>query len=67
MRRLHDHLQQHVRALRVSENYDIDTYLTAAIELKLDESTLLEWNRHSSKCEMTPPIDELLDFLDAQA
>ena len=62
MRRLHDHLQQHIRALRVSGDYDLDSYLTAAIELKLDENTMLKWNEHCSKCERTPPIDELLDF-----
>ena len=31
LRRLHDHLQQHIRALRISRNYDLDTYLTAAL------------------------------------
>ena len=38
--RLHDHLQQHIRALKVSGDYNIETYLTAAIELKLDETML---------------------------
>ena len=67
LRRLHDHLQQHVRALRVSGEYDLDSYITATMELKLDDNTLLKWNEHSSKCERTPPIDEFLGFLDILA
>ena len=35
--------------------------------MKLDENIMLKWNKHSSKCERTPPIDELLEFLDLQA
>ena len=66
-RQLHDHLQQHIRALKVLGEYDIETYLTAAIKLKLDEGTKLRWIEHSSKCETTPPCKELLEFLDVQA
>ena len=65
--RLHDHLQQHIRVLKVSVDYNIETYLTAAIELKLDEDTKLRWTEHSSKCEKTPPCEEMLEFLDVQA
>ena len=67
LRRLHDLLQQHIRALKASDEYNIGTYLTAAIELKLDESTKLRWTEHSSKYERTPPCEELLEFLDMQA
>ena len=67
LRRLHDHLSQHIRALKASEDYDIDTYLTAAIEMKLDEGTKLLWTQHSSKSEKTPPCEEILEFLDTQA
>ena len=67
MCRLHDHLQQHIRALKVSGDYSIDTYLTVATELKLYEDTRLRWTEHSSKCEKTPPCKELLEFLDVQA
>ena len=41
LRGLHDLLSQHIRALKASEDYTIETYLTAAIELKLDEGTKL--------------------------
>ena len=67
MRRLHDHLQQHIRVLKVSGDYNIKTYLTAAIELKLDEDTKLGWTEHSSKYEKTPLCVELLEFLEINA
>ena len=67
LRPLHDLLQQHIRALKASEEYKIETYLTAAIELKLDESTKLRCTEHSSKCQKTLPCEELLEFLDIQA
>ena len=60
LRRMYDHRQQHIRALKFSGVYNIETYLTAAIELKLDENTKLRWTEHSSKCEKTPPREELL-------
>ena len=68
-RQLHDHLQQHIRALKVSVDYNVhvETYLTAAIELKLDENTKLRWAEHSSKCEKTPLCQQLLESLDIQA
>ena len=41
LRPVHDLLSQHIRALTASEGYNIETYLTAAIELKLVEVTKL--------------------------
>ena len=61
------YLQQHIRALKVSGEYDIEAYLTATIELKLGKATRLKWTEHSSKCEMTPLYEELLEFLKVQA
>ena len=67
LRRLHDLLSQHTRALKASGNHSLETYLTAAIELKLHENTKLKWTEYSSKNETTPPYTELLEFLDIQA
>ena len=67
LRRLHDLLVQHVRALKTLEQDTLETYLTAAIELKLDEGTKLKWAEYSSERETTPPYEELLKFLDIQA
>ena len=66
LRQLHDNLQQHIRALKVSGEYDVQTYLTAAFGLKLHEANKLQWTKHSRKCKMTPPYEEFLEFLDVQ-
>ena len=67
LRRIHDLLSQHTRALKAADNHTLDTYLTAAIELKLHESIKLKWTEYSSKCDTTPPYTDLLEFLDLQA
>ena len=67
LRRLHHLLVQHIRALKALEQDTLETYLTAAIELKLDEGTKLKWAEYSSESEATPPYEELLKFLDIQA
>ena len=67
LRRLHDLLVQHIRALKALEQHTLEMYLTAAIEMKLDEGTRLKWTEYSSDSETTPPYEELLKFLDLQA
>ena len=67
LRRLHDLLSQHIRALKASEDCNIEIYLTVTIELKLDEGTRLRLTEYSSRCEKTPSCEELLEFLDTQA
>ena len=58
---------QHIRALKALEQDTLETYLTAAIELKLDEGAKLKWTEYSSERETMPPYGELLRFLDIQA
>ena len=48
-------------------NHSLDTYLTAAIELKLHESIKLKWTEYNSENETTPQFTELLEFLDIKA
>ena len=43
LRRLHDLLSQHTRALKAPGNHSLDVYITAAIELKLHESIKHKW------------------------
>ena len=45
----------------------LETYLTAAIELKFDDHTKLKWMDYSSDSETTPSYEELLKFLDLHA
>ena len=52
LRSLHDTLQQHLRAL---------TFITSIIELKLDATTLFEWQKHTQeKVDDVPPYQDLL-------
>ena len=45
----------------------MEVYLTAAIELKLDEDTKLKWMEYSGDSDTTPSYEELLKFLDIRA
>ena len=43
-------------------------FVTSVIELKLDETTLFEWQKHSQKkVEEVPHYQELLDFINLRA
>ena len=67
LRRLYDLWNQHIRAIKAFDAYDLDTFLTTIMELKLDETTKLKWMEHSNDSQKTPPYFELLDFLDMHA
>ena len=54
-------------AIKASDQYDLDTFLTIVMELKLDEVTRLKWMEFSNDCQTTPPYDEILKLLDLQA
>ena len=67
LRRLYDLWNQHIRAIKAFDAYDIDTFLTAIMELKLGEATKLKWMEHSNDSKATPPYTDLLRFMDLQA
>ena len=64
MRALHDSVQQHVRALK-SMGYEPSG--PSALELKLDETTMFEWQKHSQSSTSVPHFQDLLDFLNLRA
>ena len=67
LRRLHDTMQQHVRALKTL-GYDLlGKFITSMIELKLDVDTLFEWQKHSQASTDLPYYQDLLDFIDLRA
>ena len=66
LRRLHDTVQQHARALKTMGS-EPEKFLTSIIELKLDRDTMFEWQKHSQSKADTPPFDELLEFIDLRA
>ena len=67
VRKLYDICTQHIRAIKASDSFDLDTFLTIIMELKLDEVTKLKWMEYSDDSQTTPPHAELLKFLDLQA
>ena len=63
LRTLHDTIQQHVRVLK-SVGYKLTApFVTSAIELKLNETTMFEWQSHSQKSSGVPHYHDLLDFI----
>ena len=67
LRKLHDNVQQHVRALKTLGCDLPGTFITSMIELKLDVDTLFEWQKHSQKSTVVPHYESLLEFIDLRA
>ena len=64
LRRLYDLWNQHIRAIKAFNAYDIDTFLTEIMEQKLGEATKLKWMEYSNESKTTPPYTDLLRFMD---
>ena len=64
---MHDTVQQHVRALKSMGYEPSGPFITSAIELKLDETTMFEWQSHSQKSSGVPHYQDLLDVLNLRA
>ena len=67
LRKLHDNLQQHIRALGTLGCSLPGTFITSLIELKLDVDTLFEWQKHSQDESDVPGYEDLLAFIDLRA
>ena len=67
LRRLHDVIQQHLRALKAMKHEPSSSFLTSVIELKLDVNTMFEWQKHSQANMDVPHYQDLLEFLDLRA
>ena len=67
LRRLHDNVQQHIRALKTLGCELPGKFVTSMIELKLDTETLFEWQKYSQASVNVPHYDELLSFIDLRA
>ena len=46
VRRLHDTVQQHLRALKALGNEPSGTFVTSMLELKLGTNTAFEWHKY---------------------
>ena len=67
LRRFHDTIKQHLRALRAMKEEPTGSFITALLELKLDKDTMFEWQKASQDAGKIPHYDALLDFLDLRA
>ena len=67
LRRLHDTIQQHLRALKVMGQEPSGSFITSLPELKLDPNTTFEWQKFSQDSESMPHYTKLLEFLDLRA
>lgn len=67
LRKLHDNLQQHLRALGTLGCDLPGTFIMSMIELKLDTNKLFEWQKHSQDDSEVPPYEQLLTFIDMRA
>ena len=54
LRRLHDTVQQHLRALKAMDYEPSGPFITSTLELKLDPTTTFEWQKHSQCCASLP-------------
>ena len=67
LRALHDAVQQHVRALKSMGYEPSGPFITSALELKLDDTTMFEWQKHSQSSTSVPHFQDLLDFINLRA
>lgn len=67
LRKFHDTMLQHIRALKAMGNEPPGPFLTSLLELKLDENTTFEWHKHTQDSKETPEYQKLLDFVNLRA
>ena len=67
IRALHDLVLQHLRALKALGHEPSQAFITSLLEMKLDPTTMFEWQRHSQDHTDVPDYQELLDFLNLRA
>ena len=67
LRRLHDTVQQHLRALKAMDYEPSGPFITSILELKLDPNTMFEWQKHSQSSTAVPHYQDLLEFINLRA
>ena len=63
LRRLHDTVQQHLRALKAMDYEPSGPFITSVLEFKLDTSTMFEWQKFSHDLPEVPHYHKLLEFV----
>ena len=67
LRRLYDIIQQHLRALKSMDQEPSPSLITSIIELKLDTTTMFEWQHHTQSQNEVPHYRDILEFIDHRA
>ena len=67
LRKLHDTLQHHLRSLKAMEKLDFERFMTALGECKLDNLTIVEWQKSTQTEKDVPGYEKFLEFLDPRA
>ena len=67
LRRLYDTVTQHLRALKVMDHEPSGPFITSALELKLDATTMFEWQKYSQDSLRVPHFSTLLEFINLRA
>ena len=65
--RLHDTVQQHLRALKAMDYEPSRPFITSTLKLKLDPNTMFEWQKHSQNSIAVPHYQDLLEFINLRA
>ena len=66
LRCLHDIAASHLRALKAMDFEPSGPFITFILDLKLDSTTMFEWQRHSQGSREFPPSTALLEFVNLQ-
>ena len=67
LRRLHDTIQRHLRALTAMDYEPSGPFITSIIELKLDAKTMFEWQNFCQKHTEVPHYQLILEFIHFRA
>jgi hypothetical protein len=67
LRRLHDTAQQHIRALKELGNEPDGPFITSFLQLKLDPTTLFEWQKHDQDSDKVSGYNKFLEFINLRA
>ena len=67
LRSLHDTAQQHIRALKCMGHEPSKTFLTSLLQLKLDQTTRFEWQKHNQSEADVALYTDLLEFINLRA
>ena len=67
LRRLYCIANQHLQTLMVTKQDMTESFIMSMLELKLDQATMFEWQRHSQNSNNVSHYSALLEFLDLRA